>query len=473
MSDTQSGSPRAYKQELKRDLSLWENTSLVVSATTPATGAFIIAPVLFGLNGTGAAMTFCIAAVLGLSLAYCWAELGSAYPIAGGDYTFIARILGRAPGFVSMFITGPVQAVLIPAVVALGMAEYLRVIVDVDANVLGAVIIIGGAVIALFGVRLNAIAVTVLLVVEILAVVLVAAFGFINVQRPITTLLHPEVMDAQGIASPLTLSALIAGIAVGSFAYNGFQGALIFSEETVGARRNVARAVFIALGVAVACEVFPVAAATLAAPSLSELSNSANPWQYVLTAIGGDTFNTVISLGIAVAVLNAVIALMPYYARILYSTGRDVAWPVPISRALAVVHSKYGTPWLATILVGIGGAVMILLSDVATLTTWTGALLAVEFILVAASALVSRLRNPGLERPYRMPLWPLWPIVAIVMSIAVLSQQVRADLIVAGACVLIALTYYVLYLRPRSETHFLMLAPPDEDLRDSTVEVAR
>jgi len=264
----------------------------------------------------------------------------------------------------------------------------------------------------------------------------------------------------------------VAGIAVGSFAFNGFQGALIFSEETVGARRNIARAVFIALGVAVACEIVPVAAAILAAPSLTELSTSANPWQYFLTAVGGETFNTVISLGIAVAVLNAVIALMPYYARILYSTGRDMAWPGPISRALAVVHPKYGTPWLATILVGIGGAVMILISDVATLSTWTGALLAVEFILVAGSALVSRVRSPGLDRPYRMPLWPLWPIIAIIMSLAVLSQQVRSDLIVAGACVALALGYYVLYLRPRGETHFLMLAPPDEERNDSTVGVA-
>jgi amino acid transporter len=163
---------------------------------------------------------------------------------------------------------------------------------------------------------------------------------------------------------------------------------------------------------------------------------------------------------------------MPYYARILYSTGRDRAWPAPISRALDVVHPKYGTPWLATILVGIGGAVMILASDIATLTTWTGALLAVEFILVATSALVSRVRAPGLERPYRMPWWPLWPVVAILMSIAVLSQQVRADLLVAGACVLIALAYYVCYLRPRGATHFLMLAPPDEDRDDSKVEVA-
>ena len=38
-----------------------------------------------------------------------------------------------------------------------------------------------------------------------------------------------------------------------------------------------------------ACEIIPVAAAILAAPSLADLSNSDNPWQYFLTAVGGET----------------------------------------------------------------------------------------------------------------------------------------------------------------------------------------
>jgi amino acid transporter len=37
----------------------------------------------------------------------------------------------------------------------------------------------------------------------------------------------------------------------------------------------------------------------------------------------------------------------------------------------------------------------------------------VTFALIALSALVSRLREPGLERPYRMPLWPLPSAVAL------------------------------------------------------------
>lgn len=453
--------PLKYKQELRRTLSLWENISLVVSAVTPATGAFIIAPVLFGLNGTGAALTFVIAAILGVALAYCWAELGAAYPLAGGDYTFVARILGRGAGFVSLVLSGPVQAVLIPAVVALGMAEYLGVVIDIDANILGAIIILLGTVVAIFGVRLSALAVAVLLLVELAAVVLVTVLGFVNIKRPVTTLFSPEVFAADGAASPLTFGALIAGLAVASFAYNGFQGALVFSEETTGARTNIARAVFIALGVAIACEVLPVAAAILGAPDLAELAHAERPWQYFLTSIGGETFNTIVSLGIAVAVLNAVIALMPFFARILYSSGRDMAWPAPISRLVSKVHPRFDTPWVATIIIGVGGAIMILLTDVPTLTTWVGAVLAVEFILVALSAIVSRIRNPELDRPYRMPLWPTAPIVAIVMAVAVLTQQSLADLAVAGGLVVLSLAYYLFYLKPRRATHMLMLAPPD------------
>ncbi len=201
-----------------------------------------------------------------------------------------------------MFITGPVQAVLIPAVVALGMAEYLRVIVNVDANILGAVIIIGGAVIALFGVRLNAIAVTVLLIVEILTVVLVAVFGFINVQRPVTTLLRPEVFDAQGIASPLTLSALVAGIAVGSFAYNGFPRC---TDLLRGNRRRPPQRRPRRLHRSWRrrrLRGFPGGCRDPRRPlPLQSCRTRTIRGSIVLTAIGGDTFNTAISLGIAVA----------------------------------------------------------------------------------------------------------------------------------------------------------------------------
>ncbi|MGW4205156.1 amino acid permease [Streptomyces sp. NPDC004726] len=452
--------PEKYEQELSRSLKVLGNMAIVVAAITPASSAFVIAAVVFAISGSGAALAFAVAALLGIAMAFCWAELGAAYPLAGGDYSFIARTLGRASGFVSLVLTGPVQAILIPAVIALGMAEYLETVFSADANVIGAVVIAVSTVIAVFGIKFSALATGILLVLELAAVALVTVLGFVNAQRPVTDLFTPQLFDADGGSSPLTAGALIAGVAVASFAYNGFQGAILFSEETQGPARNIARAVFGALVVAVLAELLPVAAALLGSPSMAELTTSDSPWQYFLTSIGGETFNTVISLGIAIAILNGVIALMPYFARILYSSGRDMVWPAPVSRALSAVHPRFQTPWIATLIIGAAGTALILVADVVTLTTWVGATVAIEYSLVAMAAVVSRIRRRDLERPYRMPWWPLPPLVGLAISLLVLSEQTGRDLFIATAIVGGALLYYVCYLRPRSGTHMLTLAPP-------------
>ena len=86
-----------------------------------------------------------------------------------------------------------------------------------------------------------------------------------------------------------------------------------------------------------------------------------------------------------------------------------------------------------------------------------GAVLAIEFTLVALSAIVSRIRFPNLARPYKMPLWPTAPVVAIVMSVGVFTQQELSDMLVAGGLVVFAVLYYNFYLKPRKDTRMLLL----------------
>ena len=71
------------------------------------------------------------------------------------------------------------------------------------------------------------------------------------------------------------------------------------------------------------------------------------------------------------------------------------------------------------------------------------------FALIALSALASRLRQPGLARPYRMPLWPLTPVVALAGVAVTVSLQTGRDL-----------AYESVYLRPRRDTHWILLEPP-------------
>lgn len=451
-----------YKQELSPSLSVLSNIAITVSAVTPASSVFIIIPILFVLVGSGTFLALLAAASIGIAMAFCWAELGAAYPIAGGDYPLVRRVLGRAPGFLALILSGPVQAILIPGVIALGMSQYLGVLFESDPNTMAAIVIGVSTLVAIAGIRLNAYVTGAFLAIELLALGALTVLGLINVQQPVSELFSPHVF-AEGQVEPLTAGVFLTGLAVAIFAYNGYQNPVTFSEETHGPRRGIARAILWSLAITVVAEVVPTTAALLGTPSLEELTTDPSPMQYLMTTLGSSTLNDIVSLAIAGAIFNAIIAIVLYYARVLYSSGRDLAWPAPISGALGTIHPRFHTPWVATVLVGATGIVLVLTTDVLTLATWTGVALALDYSLVALSALVSRVTQPDLRRPYRMPLWPLAPLFGLTGCVVVLAKQAEKDLRVAGFVIVGSLAYYFIYLHPRRRTHWLMLNPAHDD----------
>ena len=93
---TPTDRPR-YQQELHRELSILGNVVIVLSGVTPASSVFIIIPFIILTAGTGSFLALVFAAIIGVFMAFCWAELTTAFPITGGDYALasIFRDLGR------------------------------------------------------------------------------------------------------------------------------------------------------------------------------------------------------------------------------------------------------------------------------------------------------------------------------------------------------------------------------------------
>jgi amino acid transporter len=474
MSDT-AQLPKRYPQSLHRVLTVFGSVMIVVSAVTPAGAVWVIAQVLLQVQGRGAFWALSGAAVIGVGMCYCWAELGAMYPIAGGDYSIIARVMGRLPGFV-MFTIFLTLAIFIPSAIGLGAGQYVQVLwPGVNENVVGTILILVATGTAILHIRFNAWITGFFLFVELAAITVAVILGFFFAKSGLnwSELINPQVFSASGEASAASLAVIAAGLAVGIFSYNGYHWVIFLSEETHlgGKHQLLVRAIFFSFIVTIIFEILPIAAAILGAPDLAALQNAVSPMAYLVESLGGHTLNVVVSLGIALAIFNAVLACIINLARLLYSSGRDKAWPGIVNDWMTTLLPRIKTPWVATAFIGIIGAVFTATSDVAALVTFVGVLLAAEYGLIAFAALYSRVFQKDEYRPYRMPLWPLWPLIALAGTIWTLSLQSVEDLLIVAGLFTVALIYYFIYLLPRRDTHWQMLEAvhdPGEDTESAS-----
>ena len=142
---------------------------------------------------------------------------------------------------------------------------------------------------------------------------------------------------------------------------------------------------------------------------------------FISTRGGGDTMNSVISLGIALAILNANIASILLVARLLYSSGRDHVWTPSINRGLTRVHARFHSPWVATLVCGVFASAACFI-DMDLLLVITGTSLVVFYASLCVAVIAAR-RRKGLtakKRLYRMPLYPLPPVAALLMLVYVI-----------------------------------------------------
>src|SRR5215469_1082637 len=447
------GSPR-YQQDLHRSIGILGNIFITLSGVTPASSVFIIAPVALVAVGSGSFLAFAFAAIVGVFMALCWAELSAAYPIAAGDYALVWHSFkGRAS-----WLAGPISfatfalvvdfAAFIPAVIALGTGTYLSVIWTVNPKVIGAIVMLCAAGVAILNIRLNAMITGTFLAIELVALALVTVLGITHAKNW-SSLIHPVVGNSHGGLTLVPFTAVLAMVAVAVFSYNGYNSAINFAEETTGSSRRIARAILLALMITVAAELIPVTATIVGSPSLAKLSTSAVPMQYFIEATSNKTIYTIVSLGVVIAILNACIAIVLVFGRILFSSGRDRAWPGPVNGWMTLRSSRFRSPWFATVVIGILGAIMCLTVPLTTLVNLTGASLVADYALIAIAALFARPTGAIAHSPYKMPFWPLPPILALISLGYIFTKQASLLLWVTLITIGIGLTYWLVVIFPQ------------------------
>jgi amino acid transporter len=440
---------------LKRSMKLLGALLITLSSITPASCIFIVVPSVIQQAGTGAFYSFIAGGVISLLTAFVYAELSSAWPLTGGEYTIVGRVLGPFCGFIILGIN-IASLILAAAILALGIADYTTSIFGEGQTMPIALISVAvTTLLAILNIRLNAFVTGLFLLLEMGALIGLTALGFLHPARPFgDLLLNPQHLSVTGMLEPVSLGIVGFTTSIAIFAYNGYGNAVYLGEETHDAPRNVAHAILWSMLIVLLAEAVPVAAILIGAPDLKTLFSSSNMLPSFIRTLGGEKLQTLISLSIALAIFNANLAFFILTARQLYSTGRDKVWPRAVNRGLTRIHKKFHSPWVATLACGILVALCCFI-PMNFLLILTSTSIIVTYMSLCIAVIVARRKKMMKHGHYRMP-WHPWPAVISFIALAYiiytnyLDPDVgRPSLVATLGMIAVSIAYYLLVLRRR------------------------
>ncbi len=458
--DSKSDSPpvtaTAPQSRLQRRLTRFDALLLTLSCLSPVFSVYGPGADVLRQSGTGAAALF----ALGIAVAAVWgmvyAELGSAYPYAGGDYVGVGSILGPAAGFACLALSA---AIILPmnAYLATLIGTYSTQVLSGIARVpvvYGSILLAVAA--ALLAVRASALLSGVFLAIEFAAVLALVVAGLTHpAPGALGALLHPRLPSASGWV-PVGAGALALGAVNAAFATVGGNQAIAFGEELIDPHRNMGRVILAACLLGALAIALPVLAVVVGAGDQPGIFHSRAPFSAFIRLTAGRDADIALSAAVALAVFNALIAQTMFAARLCYSFARDQVFSAPINAALARVHARTGAPRLATLTVGALSAACCALSERVLLVFISG-LVVYGFGLVSAAVFVGRKtgRTGGAGR-WRSPLFPLAPLLGLALALTFAAADWadasigRPSLLALGALLATALLWYRFVLSKRT-----------------------
>ncbi|CCH31743.1 amino acid permease [Actinosynnema sp. NPDC047251] len=395
-----------YEQRLSRRLGVLGNIGMGFATVSPVVGLYAV--VLVGMTVAGPAWVWALpVCLLGQCLLLTvYSELASEFPVSGGAYQWSRRLIG--PGFAWMTgwlsLCGPLVAnttigyLSAPWILGLfGITPTPNLLVAVAAG-----FIVVCALVNTFGIdvlrRVLALGVAAEAVASVLiGVVLLLAFR----EQPFSIL--TATLGAEAGSAGSVPAALLAALAVGGWAFIGFDACVATSEETRNAARHVPRAIWWALLSVGALVILNAFATTLVHPDLPSVVAGLDPDPVstaVIASFGSWSAKPFVVV-VVVAFFACGLASQGSTARGVYSMARDGV--LPLSRLMSAV-SRRQVPIGAVVAVTVVGCAGLLLAvnsaAIGSLIAFGTAVLYLTFFLTALAALIARLRGTWVPAGY-------------------------------------------------------------------------
>jgi APA family basic amino acid/polyamine antiporter len=362
---------------------------------------------------------------IALAGAFAYAELGAAIPRAGGQYVYLRDAYHPLAGFLyGWALLALIESGAIAAV-AITFATYALRLVgrpDVAPVPLAIASVVLLSVVNYFGVKPGSRVLNVFVVLKVAALALLIGAGLFAPA-------HEGWWTASRETTPLaaggTLVAFGAALVPILFAYGGWQNANYVAEEIENPRRNLPLSL-IAGTTAVVLIYVAVNAVYIRALGLEGLAATTTPASSAAELMFGTAGDTFVTAAIAISTFGFLNLGILAPTRVYYAMAADrVFFP-----ALAHLHPKYRTPWLAIVIQTTWTCVLALTGSYGQLLNYVVFADWIFFGLTVASVLVFRRTLPLAERDpnaYRTPGYPVVPIAFAVVAAAVVLSVVWAD----------------------------------------------
>lgn len=450
---------------------------------------------IFTLAGTQAAtnagpaviLSFVVAACVSLLAALCYAELSSAIPVAGSAYTFSYVIFGETAAWLVGWSL-VLELLLAGAVVARSWGSYFLATVqgaggdpgwlapyatfDAHFNVFAIAMILLLTALLVTGTKLSARLIRTVVLAKIAVIVFVVILGalFIHASNytpliPESRPLPPTADSASTVLQWLTggpgqkfgLSGVFSAAAVIVFSYIGFDLIATAAEDAREPRRTVPSGILRSVGL-VTVFYLAMAAVMVGMQPYTKLDANA-PISHAFAQAGAGWAAEIINLGALLAISTVVMVVLVALSRVIFAMGRDGMLPVGLSR----ISRTFSSPARAAVTGGLATVLVSLYPNVGALqeTLIAGALFA--FLFCAVGVLVSRVRQPDLERGFRVPGGPVLPVAAIATIIWMMLHLHLATWRNFAIWMVVGLLGYLLYGRRHSR-----LARGDEPVATET-----
>ena len=442
-------------------LGFFDATMIGVGAMIGA-GIFVLTGIACGEAGPAALIAFVMNGAVTLITAMVYSELASSIPKAGGGYAYVKSAFPDVLGFTAgwwLWFAYTVACALYAAGFGSYFFEFLARYFPATAHLMTSVagehaaivfwIVLSGITFTLLNIKGAAVSgktENVLVVAKIAVLLVFIMYGI--------EAIYDDVPAAKAEFEPFMpsgLNGILIAMGLTFIAFEGYDLIATVAEEIKDPGKNIPRATFVSVGIAVFIYIC-VLIVSLGAVHPEDMKSYEFLGKYQETAIVKASAKMMPGIGVFLIVLGGVLstisalnATVMASSRVAFSMARDGWLPARLAR----IHPKSKTPAASILLTGVMLTVIAVALPVNQLGSAASIMFLLVFAMVNLALIALRRKQPNLHRPFRTPLYPVLPIVGFTVNLALALYQMVFDfqpwVLVVAWTVTGLLLYYTIF----------------------------